>query len=366
MAYAERRNGRTTGRWVVNAEHKESHTRWHQAFAGITKQQAEGNEAYFRATGQKPPHMLSAPSCTFSECAERFKERNIDWLNAHDGRTNAQRLQFAIDRLGPLDIQAVRGQVLDDFVDAVRKRAGHNGPPAHRTVNRYLDAVSKVLKYAHRREWIAGMPHMPRESNTGAERSPLSWDTENAICAALSPASAFLVRVLAGTGLRLGELYSLHGEQITDTGIQLEARQTKTRHPRAVPIPMSAARWLRVLLASGQCPTAAQLYKQFKVAAEKCGDGKSYTLHSLRHTTVTRLNESGANPLDVAKIVGHRLGTVTEKYYHPSLEHLAKVAEKVQLMLGETHILDDYPNNLPIVKQWGKHQAKLATVAETE
>jgi integrase len=355
MAYAER-NSKTkklTGRWCADAVYKHANgttLRMHKAFAG--KQEAEGAEAYFRATGEVPPHLMKTAGDSYRAWAEKFKERSVDWLNAHDGTTNAQRLNLSIEFFDGTPIRAVRTAKLEEYVDHLIKRVGYPGrPPASRTINYYLDAVSKVLRFALERDAIEGMPKMPRRENKGQTRDALTWPVEDAICAWLAgrgeAASVFLIRVLSATGMRCGELYSTRPEQIevlSDeqgeyAGVLLTEEQTKTNAARWVPLHASAAKHLRAMIGSGSMPNAAHLYQQFKRAVEELGDRSAYTLHSLRHTNVTRLLQTKAEGLDVAKIVGHSIPGVpkmTMRYYHPDKRHLFDVAEKVQIRFGET------------------------------
>jgi hypothetical protein len=80
MAYAHRRDGKLTGRWVCDAEYKHTDggtTRWHKLFP--TKGEAEGAEACYRAIGNPAPHICAEPTKSFAAVAEQFKARNRDW-----------------------------------------------------------------------------------------------------------------------------------------------------------------------------------------------------------------------------------------------------------------------------------------------
>lgn len=345
MAYGERRNGKLTGRWVCDAEYKNtdgSVDRWHKAFA--SKQEAEGAEAYFRATGQKPPHLVAGPSPeTFAAVAERFKEKHREWL---EGESNAQRLEFAMAHLGKLPVGMIRTHQLEDYVDTVRARCGRAGkPPATQTVNNYLNAVSKVLRYANRLELIPGMPEFPRKAWDGEERGVVPWAAEDAICARLvelgNLTEAFLVRVLAGTGMRCGELFAIEPIQIElveqhgYSGILLRADQTKNGKPRWVPLVLDGCRKLKAIIASGQLGNHSQLYDKMTRAAKWCGEIPDASPHWLRHTANTRMLDTGADSMIVSEIMGHSTGRMTQRYYHPDKPRLFEVAEKVQGRCGE-------------------------------
>jgi integrase len=147
--------------------------------------------------------------------------------------------------------------------------------------------------------------------------------------------SAFLIHVLAATGMRCGELYALRPEQFDDRGLSLRPSQTKTKHGRWVPLPPEAVTRLRAIIAAGKLPHRAHLYRIFKSAIELLGESSAYTLHCLRHTCVTRLLQRGVQKLDVGVLVGHRDKSVTSGYYHPSREHLTEQAKKAHNLLGE-------------------------------
>jgi hypothetical protein len=146
MAYAERRESKLTGRWCADAEYKHANgltTRMHKAFK--SKGEAEGAEAYYRATGEPPPHLISGPANSFEAVARRCIARRPEWLAGNQTRT--AQMDFALRHLGHLDIKAVRTAQLEGFVDKVMKSAGRgDAPPAAQTVNNYLSVVGVVLK----------------------------------------------------------------------------------------------------------------------------------------------------------------------------------------------------------------------------
>lgn len=92
------------------------------------------------------------------------------------------------------------------------------------------------------------------------------------------------------------------------------------------------------------------MYDAFKAALKSCGESSKLTIHCLRHTTVTRLLESGAEGLDVARIVGHTTQLMTGRYYHPDKAHLFAVAEKVQHQFGENRKTSEIVQFAPIAK----------------
>ncbi len=58
---------------------------------------------------------------------------------------------------------------------------------------------------------------------------------------------------------------------------------------------------------------------------------KDFVIHSLRHTMLTRLGESGADAFAIMRIAGHSSITVSQRYVHPSPEAVERVFERLQL-----------------------------------
>lgn len=57
-----------------------------------------------------------------------------------------------------------------------------------------------------------------------------------------------------------------------------------------------------------------------------------FVIHSLRHTMLTRLGESGADAFTIMRIAGHSSVTVSQRHVHPSPESLEKAFERLDAM----------------------------------
>jgi|SRR6516164_7027181 len=58
---------------------------------------------------------------------------------------------------------------------------------------------------------------------------------------------------------------------------------------------------------------------------------KDFVVHSLRHTMLTRLGESGVDAFTIMRIAGHSSITVSQRYVHPSPEAVERAFERLQL-----------------------------------
>ena len=54
-------------------------------------------------------------------------------------------------------------------------------------------------------------------------------------------------------------------------------------------------------------------------------------IHSLRHTMLSRLGESGVDAFTIMRIAGHSSITVSQRYVHPSPEAVERAFERLQL-----------------------------------
>ena len=61
------------------------------------------------------------------------------------------------------------------------------------------------------------------------------------------------------------------------------------------------------------------------------GLGKDFVIHSLRHTMLSRLGESGVDAFTIMRIAGHSSITVSQRYVHPSPEAVERAFERLQL-----------------------------------
>ncbi len=62
------------------------------------------------------------------------------------------------------------------------------------------------------------------------------------------------------------------------------------------------------------------------------GFDSEFVIHSLRHTMLTRLGESGADAFSIMRIASHSSVTVSQRYVHPSPESLERAFERMDAL----------------------------------
>lgn len=205
-----------------------------------------------------------------------------------------------------------------DMIDQYKRILSDNVAPT--TVNRKMVVLHKLLKYAYQRDYIQRMPLFTwnKEDNIRvrwlkpAEEKELLWRLPEDI-------SAFC-EVLIHTGMRRGELLRLKPEDIDGNYARLWV--TKTGKARSVPLTDRAKelmlQWVPFKL------DEKRINREWNKVKKKMGleQDKDFVLHTLRHTTATRMLDATGNIAVVQKMLGHAKVTTTMRYAHISDDQL--------------------------------------------
>ena len=319
--YPEKRSGRLTGVWIAEVER--AGKRYKNRFSSH-KEASEWCSTV--AKSGPPPPKEDPPQPTIRTWGELVREaRPILWPLSNKDKSLGQRIEHLTVFLGPecplLDINASR---VDQLVTALERKPRANNkrgkPLSGATVNRYLAALSKLLDYALERDLIPKKPKLPwRKEGQGR----LVWfepKEQEALEAELTRRGhhedVVAVRVLAVTGMRVGELLKLTPKDINPDAGWVRLWDTKNGTPRSQPIPTDLARDLRALVASKGLPTDHRLREHIQASCKALGITKGLTTHSLRHTTATRLVANGVHIAVVQKYMGHKTINTTLRYAH--------------------------------------------------
>lgn len=276
--------------------------RWHD----LTK--LTGEVAPWGGGLPKAAHPLGA-------VAREARASRVGWKATRDTSLD-QRLEVAIAFLGPeKPVGAIDHAGLLGYVRHLEtSRTGNSGRLSAKTINRYLAAVSGVLDYARACAYTTATPTVPWQTEAPGRLEFLTLSQEHAICDQLKGDHALVVRVLVATGLRAGELWGLTLDQIETDWLRVWI--TKSDSPRSVPIDPALSRPLRALVAVSKLPSHADVYRAFKAATAALGLSDGLCLHSLRHTTGTRLAQAGVSGPVIQRYLGHSDYRTTQRYVH--------------------------------------------------
>jgi integrase len=331
-AYAERRKGKLTGCWI--GETVIGGDRFRKRFQ--TRREAERWADFVKISGTVPAEDGSSSGPTFEAVINEMKETNGPGRDHSAG----QRLEFVRDMLGPLTpIKTISTLMLDRVVADLKKRPGIKGKKlSTATINRYLAAASGVLKYAKERGYIEAIPVVPWQKEGGKRIHWLTEEQEETMAAQMTPECAMALRVLVASGMRWGEFESLEPEQIDIRNDNAWVRlwKTKSDRPRSVPIPVELGRELRAAVAARTLPTYYTMITSVRRFAKSAGQSEGFCIHSLRHTTATRLIQRGVNLAVVQRFLGHNDIKTTLRYTQIVDDDLANAADKLSQHAGQT------------------------------
>lgn len=278
---------------------------------GATRKDALLLEAKIRretidlAIGRKPKR-------TIDEALDRWQ------VDAEGMRTWARDWKYRVDVLRDY----TRGQPLEALPEVAEKVKANAGKLKAPSVNRYLALLRRVGNLAEKWGWT-DLP-LGRRVSLLPERSErhvyLAPHQVKQLGAKADPLTADLIRFAALTGLRLGEMMALRPGQIRDGTILLDS-STKSGRPRAIPMPLEAARIAQDRLTADGWGVHRDTLRQRFIAARKAA-GIDVRWHDLRHTYASWLVQSGQSLTAVRDLLGHSSLVVTNRYAHLAPQHL--------------------------------------------
>ena len=257
---------------------------------------------------------------------------------------------------------------------------GHKGAakklqPA--TVNRELDTLRSIFSKAV--EWRKLREHpmtAVRRLKVDNRRTRILTEAEQlAVLKACPKKLARFVRLALITGARAGELLELRWTEVGHD--ELTFLETKNGKSRTIPLSSG----IRAVLKD--CPQKAQEYvfqnsrtqtaytvnglaHTFKRAVERAGiTSGDVTLHTLRHTALSRMIASGIDQFTVMAISGHSSTRMLERYTHPTDTRKLDALDSFSTVDG--HVLGTQdsgaataaPESADLLKEFGgRHEAR--------
>jgi integrase len=182
-----------------------------------------------------------------------------------------------------------------------------------------------LLRYAKQRDYIDKLPHFSRKTPAPHRVRWLSPDEEQKVFAAIETADyliarkhreemSALTRILIDTGMRRGEVLGLKPENIDGDWVRLW--KTKNGKARSVPLTPKAK---ELLLKHVPFEIKDhQVHRFWAKVRDQVGLSKDtqFVLHTLRHTTATRMLKKTKNIAMVQRMLGHSNISTTLRYAH--------------------------------------------------
>jgi integrase len=240
------------------------------------------------------------------------------WKGLSYERTAYRNVEEFIEIVGNLDIRDIKTVTMDQWYRVQEAKVS----PV--TINRKLVNIHQVLKYALDRDWIEKLPVLQWNPESEGRIRWLEPHEEQQMFSLISAwneeeVGRFL-RILIETGMRRGELLALRPENIQGRWIRIWKNKTKT--PRSVPLTEAAVEALEGF--SGWSIDENDLRRVWDKLRDAMGlrEDPEFVLHTLRHTTATRLLKKTRDITKVQKLLGHKKLQTTMRYAHISDEDL--------------------------------------------
>ena len=270
-------------------------------------------------------------------CSGRFPATSKTWSSWY--RPWLQSI-VAYTPLSAHDITAVTSEHIDGF--AAHLRAKGLQPTS---VNAQLRVLRAVLHKAKKWGVLDVVPDIALVKGENHRDRVLTAEEESRYLAAASPLLADVATVLVDTAMRPEECFRQRWEHINWSGgrygsVQVTHGKTESAR-RLIPLTPRAraifqARWeLANRPEEGWIwppPTRSghiepSTVKKQHAKALRLSKVRAFVLYSLRHTMLTRLGESGCDVWTLARIAGHSNIRISQRYVHPSDEHVLSALE---------------------------------------
>lgn len=332
--YVEKRKGKVTGSFIVevtqDGERMRARAKSMDEAKRIQRDMERGRWAKPEATDTIREALLTLRQLILRGKLERPKAKN-SW------RVQSE-LEYVETLLGAdMSVEEIGSQTLRDLAKRIVKERGCSNA----TANRYVYALMGLLSWARSQDLVQRAPVFTKLDEGDSKRTRwLTVEQERQIIDWLNDHErtfeGWCVRFLARTGLRSGELCSLTYEQVdVDAEMITLLDQKDGTGEEGIPISKDDAIQLRFMLQCSYMPTKAVLLKWFKKAAKACGipvgRGKDgVVIHSLRHSTATRLIQAGVNPAEVQAYMRHKSWATTQRYVKITGEQKRKALETLR------------------------------------
>lgn len=239
-----------------------------------------------------------------------YKAAPTLWNKGRHQRQSVQNVENFFVMMDRPNIGDINTLMLDAYVEKIQ------GKVASATVNRKLNSIHSILKWAHEREFIEKMPKFNWQKENCHRIRWLSIEEEKQLLSLLPEKISAFCEILILTGMRRDELRKMKRDQLDGNFARLW--NTKTNKPRSVPLTPRAKelldKWVPFNLDRGK------ISREWDKARATMGltEDKNFVLHTLRHTAATRLLDTSKNIVIVQRFLGHANLATTSRYAHLS------------------------------------------------
>jgi integrase len=245
-------------------------------------------------------------------------------------------------RMASARLDHISEELIGDYVQFRRRTVA----PA--TVNRQLATLRRALRMAYHWKIINRLPKIQMLQGERDREFVLSPENERLYLAITPHPLNDMAVLLLDTGMRIGEALALQWPDVhfePATGAKsgyIHVRDGKSKFARRN---LSMTQRARAMLTKRAADATTPWVFASRTGEPYLGTSlnhihtklrdtlklpKDFVLHSLRHTMLTRLGETGADAFTIMRIAGHSSITVSQKYVHPTPETLELAFERLE------------------------------------
>lgn len=315
--YAEKRRGKLTGSFVIEVTEDGQRMKARAKSMDEAKRIERDMER-----GKWKPKAQEAPQRVYTSLRSLILNAKVNRKKKKNSWRVQGELEYVETLLGAdMDVEAITSEVLTNLA----KRIVEDRQCSNATANRYVFALCGLLTWGRSKDLVVraavfekldeGDNKRTRWLTVAQEAQVVQWLLDHG-----RTAEGHCVAFLSRSGMRSGELCTLKPEQVdVDAEMVTLWDQKDGTGEEGIPMVREDCLTLRQLLVDGSMPSKATLNKWFKKAAKACGipvgRGKDgVVVHSLRHSTATRLIQAGVNPAEVQSYMRHKSWATTQRY----------------------------------------------------
>lgn len=255
-----------------------------------------------------------------------------------------------LEYFGNVNLEDITPAKIEDFKRDVKNDRNIKNA----TVNRYLQALSKMLNIAVANDLLNKNPmwSVKKLKENNYKTRVLSLEEEKRLFAEIErgydvvgrerkPKTIYpyihlkpLIECALQTGMRRGEIFNLKWSNIDFEYNFIELLETKSGKSRKIPI---SSKMMQVLKNSKNDTEYVFINKETGMpyndikrsfhSVLKKADIDDFRFHDFRHTAATRMLEKGADIRTVQEILGHSSVSVTERYTHTNAQNKKSAIE---------------------------------------
>lgn len=324
------------------------------------------NKAKAKNQAPKTPDELRAIVNGVTNSAKPFNELVKEYFANYSGKDTSRvtRVCYWQDALSITPLENISVSLIQKHLDKLasgkalinagfdengkKRLATLNKKRSPATINRYKMALSAVLNFAVKREYIHKNPCHKIDSlkeSKGRERYLSDSERERLLeaCKQSKWDKLYCLVLLAmTTGARRGELFKLRWNDINVKDRTAKLYDTKNGEDRTIPITQIAFQELMkhyvigddLILNSEKRRFTVKYFYSAWIQALKLAGITDFRFHDLRHTAASYFVMNGASLYETGEILGHKSVQTTKRYAHLSENHKLETVDNVFSKIG--------------------------------